>query len=319
MKNWKCTIVAVAVLAFASLSVAQPTIGVYFDTEATELTASAGPSDYVPGYVMIKNAEAMIGGCAFAVDIDEDLSYFWAPETGLGLYLGDESGLELGLYTYASCFGEDAYVQVGSFTFYSSTQVVGAEISVVNHPNYTTPVIADNASLEIEATGLTSSLTLHSTPHIGVYFDEDATQYELVTNGGIGVVHKAYITVTEAEMVVGGATFKLELDSLIMIGNAAHADALVLGSLTTGVEMGLYDYLPVFDTQVGVLYELDLMTFDNVMEDAELAITNHPSYATPIVADSGAYEFAAVGDTGYLTIVVPTEDKSWGEVKDLYR
>ena len=319
MKNWKCTIVAVAVLAFASLSVAQPTIGVYFDTEATQLNAFAGPSDYVPAYVMIKNADAMIGGCAFAVDIDEDLSYFWATDPELGLYMGDENGLELGLYTYASCFGEDGYVQVGSFTFYSSTQVIGAEISVVNHPSYATPIIADNSSLEIEATGLSSTLTLHSTPHIGVYFDEDATQSDLVTNGGVGVIHEAYIIVTDAEMLVGGATFKLDLDSTIMIGGAVHPEALVLGSLTTGVEMGLYNYLPVFDTQVGVLYELSLMTFDNVMEDAELAISNHPSYATPVVADNGAYEFEAIGDSGFLTIAVPTDDKSWGEVKDLYR
>lgn len=320
MKNWKSIIVAVAVLAFAGVSVAQPTIGVYFDAEGTVLNGNAGPlPDIATGYVMIKDANMLVGGAAFSLDIDPSLTYVWNPNSTEGLFIGDENGVEIGLYNFTPIFDPEDFALLATLTIYSAPQVVGAPITVNAHPNYATPIVANSEALQFEAEGLHSSLTLHATPHIGVYFDEDGTEPALVTNGGVGVVHHAWIVVKEAEMLVGGAAFKLVIDPLIMIGAATHPDALVLGSLTTGVEMGLYNYIPVFGTDAGVLYSLDLMTFDNVMEDAPLTITNHPLYDAPVVADNNAYQFEAVGETGLLTIVVPTEAKAWGEVKNLYR
>ncbi len=320
MKNWKSIIVAVAVLAFAGVSVAQPTIGVYFDAEGTDLNGFAGPlPDAATGYVMIKDANMLVGGAAFALDIDPSLTYFWSPLTSEGLYVGDENGVEIGLYNFTPVFDPADFCLVATLSFFSETQVVSAPVSVEKHPNYDYPVVANNEGMQYEATGLDSYLTLHATPTIGVYFDADGTLDALETNGGTGVIHEAWILVKDAQMLVGGATFKLEVDPLIMIGSAIHPPALVLGSLTTGVEMGLYDYIPVFGSDAGVLYELALMTFDNVMEDAPLTITNHPSYANPIAADNNAYQFDAIGETGYLTIVVPTDPMAWGEVKNLYR
>ncbi len=320
MKNWKCAIVAVVVLAFASLAVAQPTIGVYFDEAGASLDTSVEPLPGIAtGYLLIKDANMLVGGAAFSINIDPALTYNFNPLTEQGMFLGDESGLEIGLYNWMPIFDPEDVGLLATFSFYSLTQVIGAEISIGSHPNYSTPIVANSESVQFEAEGLTSHLTIHSTPTIGVYFDEAGVDNIKITNGGVGVVHYAYILVKNAEMLVGGATFKLELDPLIMIGSASPADALVLGSLTTGVEMGLYSYLPVFGTDVGLLYSMYLMTFDNIMEAAPLTIVSHPAYEVPTVADNNAYQFDAEGETAYLTIVVPTEEKAWGEVKSLYR
>ena len=320
MKNWKCAIVAVAVLAFASLSVAQPTIGVYFDEAGTNLDGNIEPlPGMATGYLLIKDANMLVGGAAFSIDIDPALTYIYNPQLDAGLFVGDESGVEIGLYDWMPVFDPEDGALLATFSFYSPTAVLGGEISIGAHPSYATPIVANSEGMQFEAEGLTSYLTIHSIPTIGVYFDDVGMNADEVTNGGIGVVHEAYVLVKNAEMLVGGATFKLELDPLIMLGSATPADALVLGSLTTGVEMGLYTYLPVFGTDVALLYSLSLMTFDNIMTDAPLTILNHPSYAAPMVADNNAYQFDAVGETAYLTIIIPTEAKAWGEVKSLYR
>ncbi len=320
MKNWKCALVAVVVLAFAGLAVAEPTIGVYFDEACTVTSATIEPMPATgTGYLYVKNAEMMIGGAAFAVDIDPSITTSFQEVPGLGLYFGDLDGLEVGLYQWISNFGPDDAALLGTFSFYSPTTVINSEINVVAHPNYATPVVANGEALPFVAEGLTSYVTIHSTPTIGVYWDEAGTLTHLDTNGGIGVTHTAYIMVKEAEMVVGGVTFKLELDPLIMLGSVVPVDALILGSLSSGVEIGLYTYMPVFGPEVGLLYTIDLITFDNLMTDAQLTITNHPNYSYPIVADNNAYPFNAEGLISTLTIVVPTENKAWGEVKSLYQ
>jgi len=171
MKNWKCTIVAVAVLAFASLSVAQPTIGVYFDEAGTSLDASIEPlPGMATGYVLIKDANMLVGGAAFSIDIDPAITYIFNPLTEQGLYLGNESGLEIGLYNWIPVFDPEDGALLATFSFYSTLPVLNGAISVGAHPNYATPVVANSDAIEFEAEGLTSYLTIHSTPTIGVYF-----------------------------------------------------------------------------------------------------------------------------------------------------
>jgi hypothetical protein len=319
MKNWKCAFVAVVVLALAGGAVAEPTIGVYFDAEGTNTNAIIEPAPYLgSGYLLVKNADMLVGGAAFSVDIDPALSYIWHEVPGLGLYFGDLAGLEVGLYDWIPVFEDDGAL-FGTFDLYATGTVFRAPISVGTHPSYATPVIADNMGTQFEASGLTSTLTVHTTPTVGVYFDEEGTVRDYNTNGGIGVTHTAYIMIRDANMVVGGATFKLELDPLIMLGSATPVDALVLGSLTSGVEMGLYSYMPVFGTDPGLLYTIDLMTFDNLMVEAPLTITNHPNYDEVIVADSDAFQWPSEGLVSTLTIVVPTDEASWGDVKSLYQ
>ncbi|MBU0740807.1 hypothetical protein KKG45_04480 [bacterium] len=320
MKNWKCAFVAIVVFALAGLAVAEPNIGVYFDEAGTVTNATIEPLPAMgTGYLYVKNADLLVGGAAFAVDIDPGITTFFHEVPELGLYFGDLEGLEVGLYQWIPVFGPDDGALLGTFDFYSTTPVILGEITVGSHPNYTTPIVASSEGVQYEATGITTHLTIHSTPTIGIYFDEAGTVQHIEPNGGVGVTHTAYIMIKEAEMIVGGATFKLEIDPLIMLGSAVPVDALVLGSLTSGVEMGLYTYMPVFGAGTGLLYTIDLITFNNLMTDAPLTISNHPNYDYPVVADNNAYQFEADGLTSTMTIVVPTENKAWGDVKNLYQ
>jgi len=319
MKNWKCAIVAVVVLAFAGGAWAVPSIGVYFDEAGTTTGQTIEPAPFMGhGYVLIKDAQMLVGGAAFSIDIDPQISYLWHQVPNLGLYFGDLAGMEIGLYEFIPVFADEGAL-LGTFDFYATGSVVHAPITVSAHPSYEAPIVADNMGTQSEAEGLTTHLTVHATPTVGVYFDEESTDRDLVTNGGFGVTHTAYVMVREGDMVVGGATFKLELDPLIMLGTATPVDALVLGSLTSGVEMGLYSYMPVYGTQAGLLYTIDLITFDNLMVEAPLIISNHPNYDDVIVADSDAYQWVSEGLASTLTIVVPTDERSWGDVKSLYQ
>lgn len=319
MKNWKCAFVAVVVLALAGGAWAVPSIGVYFDENGATTSQTIEPAPYMgTGYVLVKDADMLVGGAAFAIDIDPQISYLWHQVPNLGLYFGDLEGMEVGLYDFIPVFTDDCAL-LGTFDFYATGTVVHAPITVGAHPSYPTPVVADNQGTQSAAEGVTTHLTVHSTPTVGVYFDEAGTVRDLSTNGGFGVTHTAYIMVREADMLVGGATFKLDLDPLIMLGTATPVDALVLGSLTSGVEMGLYSYLPVFESDVGLLYTIDLITFDNLMVDAPLSISAHPNYDDVIVADSDAYQWVSEGLISTLTIVVPSEERSWGDVKNFYQ
>jgi len=317
MKNWKCALVAVVVLAFSGVALAQPSIGVYFDEEGTSLyhTGPLAP-EMNHGYIIVKDAEMMLGGAAFAVDMDPDLmvaNVTWAE----GMVVGDLAGVEIGLYNVVPVF-DDAIALIGTIDMFTFDAVANAELAVVAHPNYDAPKVADMASLQADAEGLTSILNTRSTPTLRVYFDEEGTETAAERNGGLGEVHSAYIMVREAEMMVGGAAFKLVMDPLIMLGNAQYASGFVIGSVTSGVEMGLYEYLPVFGTAPGLLVSMDLITFDNLMDHAELTIVAHDNYDWPMVADNNALQHPSDGLTSYLTIAVPSEQKSWGDVKSLY-
>jgi len=179
-------------------------------------------------------------------------------------------------------------------------------------------MLANSSAILFPADGLTSSITLRPTPEIGVFWDVEGTETVATQNGGVTEIHNAWIMVRNAEMMVGGAAFKLDIDPRIMILSATPADGLVFGSLSAGVEIGLYSYLPVFGTDPGVLYSLQMTTFNNLMVDAQLQIVTHPSYDAPKVADNSAVQWTANGLTSLLTIVVGAEEMSWGQVKSLY-
>jgi len=320
MKNWKCALVAVVVLAVAGSAVADPSIGIYFDEAGTLTQTKIDPlPEMGTAYIVVKEAAMRVGGAAFSVDLPENVVATYVPPEGGSLHFGDMDGLEIGLYEYVPVFNPGDVAVLGTIEYYSTSSVIMGEISVGVHPGYTNIVVADNEGGQANAIGMTSHVTIHPTPTIGVYWDEAGTITTLNTNGGFGVTHTGYIMVKDAEMGVGGATFKLDLNPDIMLGGATPADALVLGSLTSGVEMGLYSYLPVYGSGVGVLYTIDLITFNNLMTDAELSISNHPSYDAPIVANTTAYSFESEGLTSTLTIVIPTENKAWGDVKNLYQ
>jgi len=156
-------------------------------------------------------------------------------------------------------------------------------------------------------------------PAIGVFFDEAGTQSSASLNGGVGEIHTAYVCAVDAEMMVGGASFKLVLDPQILLLTATYPAGLAIGEISAGVDLGLTDAIPAFMGGAAVLATLQLTTFDNLLDNAPMTITNHPNYATPIIADSQATLHAADGLTGYLSIPVPAESMTMSQVKVLYQ
>ena len=317
MKLCKSLLFAVVVLGVSVSAMADPTIGVYFDENATVTNYTAELGSIETAYVLITNADMLLGGAAFKLDSEGGFNMLPAVWTD-GLLLGNlVDGAEIGLYSPIPQFGMDAAV-ICSFQYYSFSTVLNSHLSIVAHPNYDTPKVANSAAIMQDAVGISSTLNIRATPEIGVFFDEAATLTTAIKNGGFTEIHNAWIMIRGAEMVVGGAAFKLTLDPRIFLLNATYANGLNLGTVTTGVEMGLYNNVPVFGADAALLVSLELTTFVNLMTDAELVIGAHPNYDTVKVADSNAIMWNADGLTSLLTIPVGTENMAWGSVKSLY-
>ncbi|NTV04402.1 hypothetical protein HGA89_05775 [bacterium] len=290
MKRRHTLLLALAMLSAAAVANADPTIGVFFDTEGSQSALVAEPGTVNTGYVLINNADMMVGGAAFKMETEGGFMLVgetWANGLLFGTLL---TGAEIGLYTALPQFGTDPAV-ICTFQLFGTEMVINSHLTIVNDPDYATPVVANNNAILFPAEGLTGSVTLRNTPEIGVFFDAAATEQSAIFNGGIGELYQAWVCVRNAE---------------------------IFGTLTTGVEMGLYTNLPVFGSDPGILYSLLFTTFNNQMVDATISITNHPNYDTPKVADNSAVQWSADGLTSFLTIPVATEEMSWGQVKALY-
>ena len=317
MKTRYSMLAGVLMLGLASSAMATGTIGLFFDTAGANAQLVGEPTMVYDGYILINNSDLLIGGAAFKLESEGGfmiVSETWAPGLLFGTLL---TGAEIGLYTPIAQFGDDpqsiCHIQV-----FSPTMVVNSHQTIVADPDYATPMLANSSAILFPADGLTSSITLRPTPEIGVFWDEAGTETVSTQNGGVMEIHNAWVMVRNAEMMVGGAAFKLVLDPRIMILSATAAPGLIFGNLTAGVEMGLYSYLPVFGTDPGLLYTVQMTTFNYLMVNAELEVVNHPSYDTPKVADNSAVSWTAEGLTSYLTIPVKAEEMSWGQVKSLY-
>ena len=317
MKTRYSLLAAVLMLGLASSAMATGTIGLFFDTEGTTAQLVGEPGSVYDGYVLINNSDLLLGGAAFKMESEGGfliVSETWADGLVFGTLL---TGAEIGLYNPIAQFGNDP-ITICHIQVFSPTMIVNSHQTIVNDPDYATPMLANSSAILFPADGLTSSITLRPTGDIGVFWDEAGTETVSTQNGGVMEIHNAWVMVRNAEMMVGGAAFKLNLDPRIMILNSTPADGLIFGSLTSGVEIGLYSYLPVFGTDPGVLFTLQLTTFNFLMVNAELEIVSHPNYDTPKVADNNAVTWDANGLTSYLTIPVETEEMSWGQVKSLY-
>jgi len=173
-------------------------------------------------------------------------------------------------------------------------------------------------SLLVIAALVTFAASAMAVPGIGVFFDVDGSLDHAEYNGGLGQIHTAYVCAVDAEMMVAGASFKLVLDPQILLLTATYPMGLAIGEIAAGVDLGLTTPIAAFFGDAAVLCTLQLTTFDNLMDQAPLAIVAHPNYATPIVADSQATLHPATGLTGYLTIPVANEPMTWSEVKTLF-
>ncbi len=154
---------------------------------------------------------------------------------------------------------------------------------------------------------------------IGVYWDTDATEFVATLGGGTGTFHTAYVMVKDAEQVVGGMAFKLVLDPRILLVHTAYPNAINVGDPLAGVQVALLDPAIAFFGVPAQACVLTLTTLDELMTNAPLTITNHPGYPEPVIANALGEQRYVGGWTSYLTVPVPADDTSWGEMKTLFR
>lgn len=150
---------------------------------------------------------------------------------------------------------------------------------------------------------------------IGIYFDPAANfEYYMMTTAHPLLT---YVCATRAESMIGGAAFRVEMPTWIQLLSETFPAGLPIGDLMTGVELGLTTPLPVFGTDAAVLATFVILPPDYPF--ATLEILPHPSYATPVLADSAGIVIEAVGAYGWLTHPDPNETASWSDVKTLFR
>ena len=168
------------------------------------------------------------------------------------------------------------------------------------------------ASIALLTCSLTASAQL--APGIGLYFDENATA--TVSGYEIMVPTQAYICILQAEMMVSGAAFKLEVPINALAAGAVYPAGLAIGDIGQGVEVGLTTPIPGFS---GVVLLTTLQIIVTSGEPAVLLVVAHPDYATPLVADSLGNLVEAVGTGGTLTRGLPVGAATWSELKTMFR
>lgn len=152
---------------------------------------------------------------------------------------------------------------------------------------------------------------LAQTPNVGVYFNTAGTQNTAVFNGGVDETHTAFV-LARAEMLIGGAAFKLTLDPRIVVLGVAYPMGVQFGELATGVEVGLTEPLSGYFGVPVLIATLTLWTGANLIANGEINVVGHPAYGDMVVvANAGGDLFPGEGRTALLTIPVSAGDGSW--------
>jgi hypothetical protein len=102
MKTRYCLLAGVLMLGLATTAMATGTIGLFFDTDGSTVPAGRrNPAPSTTGYVLINNADLLVGGAAFKLESEGGFMLVgetWADGLLFGTLL---TGAEIGLYTAA--------------------------------------------------------------------------------------------------------------------------------------------------------------------------------------------------------------------------
>jgi hypothetical protein len=313
-------LLALVLLVAAPVMAQQPTIGVYFDAAGTQTSTVApyGPMHTVTAYIMATHTEQTVGGAAFKLDLDPKIMLVGASYPP-GIQVGAlTEGIQIGL---TNCyFGYyDNPVLLATLTLNTGTNIMTeAPLSISAYPPAGEVQLADcNAAITTVAGG-TALLTVYPPTVIGVYWDQAGTQTNKTANGGYDETQTAYIIAMDTEQTVGGAAFKLSLDPMITLTGATFPPGLQVGTLLDGIQIGLTDCYFGFYGNPVLLSTLTLWTGANLIPNGIIQILPYPPAGAIQLADCNAAIRNVDGGTATLTIAVPTENKSWGEIKSLY-
>jgi len=164
MKNWQSIVVMAALIALAVPALAQEAaIGVYFDLDATQNTATnVGGFDVEhTAYVMVTNAEQMVAGGAFKIVMDPRiimLSAVYPPGINYGDPLG--TGVEVAITDpVVAYYGVPALLATLTLSTLDNL-MDNAEIQIVSHGEYAAPTISNHLGTLTEVAGDSAFLTI---------------------------------------------------------------------------------------------------------------------------------------------------------------
>lgn len=137
---------------------------------------------------------------------------------------------------------------------------------------------------------------------IGVYYDTAATETSHTFEGGPAATLTAYIYATHTEQTVGGAAFTLTMDQRISTLGVEYPAGIQIGSLSSGIQIGLTDcWVGYFGVPVK-LATLTLWTSTYSMADAELTVGPYPRSGVVELSDCEGNLTTVDGLTSYLTV-----------------
>lgn len=178
MKRWQGFLVMLGVVALAGAAFAQgeTTIGVFWDTAATQtLRTTAGGYDVNhTAYIYCVNSEQVVGGAAFMLVKDTRLTDI-GQTFPAGVQIGDlYTGIQIGLTTpQIGYFGTPVWL--GTVTYWAANFLLeNAEISVVAYPAEGAILLSDQNGELREVAGGTAYLTIP--------VDNDETSWGAVKN-----------------------------------------------------------------------------------------------------------------------------------------
>ncbi len=326
MKTWHRILVVVALVVMGTAATAQvvpPQIGVYFDAAGTTTEYPVGgPGEFVTAYIMATGGQFYMGGTSFALDVAPGINIIASNLAVGGVEIPSNpdltAGVELGFYD--PVFVDDGHPLV----LYTLVLTVDERpmgdlpITVVAHPNYDNVVVAQNDGALFDTTGGTGFIT-PPPPVLGVYWDQAATITSATYNGGVGEVYTAYVMVTGGPILLGGASFRLSLDPNITLVTAQPVPSVALGDVFNGIEIGLYDPVFVDPDHPGLVMTLVMTTMNNLVDNAPICVINHPDYDSVMLAESDGTLVPAEGGCAFLTVPVENENRSWTDVKALFK
>lgn len=111
-------------LGLAATAMATPSIGVFFDTAGDNANFVGEPSVIHDGYILVNNADMMVGGVAFKLESEGGFTLFneqWLDNIHVGDLL---TGIEVGFTSALPQFG-DTPKSVCHFQFISMTPEIG--------------------------------------------------------------------------------------------------------------------------------------------------------------------------------------------------
>ncbi len=325
MQYRKAPLVALTVAVLAGAANAEPTIGVYFDMQGKgyAIAADYSPVQTVTAYIVATHTEQTVGGAAFKLQVDPRLALINATYPA-GIQVGTlTEGIQLG---FTNCYYGfyDNPVLLATLTLLPLVNsAYDAYLEVLPYPPAGVIQLADcNAEITTAVPYRWSYLMVYPRPTVGVYWDQAGTQANHTANGGHDETHTAYVVAVNTERGIGGAAFKLEMDPRITMTGAIYPDGTQVGTLADGIQIGFTDcHAGVYGLPV-LIATLSLWTGDQLIPNGWLNIAAYPPAGAVQVWECGCggcvHAHAADGGRATLTIPVPVEDKSWGEVKSLY-